>query len=57
MTKPTSPHEQARRYIDKVVRTHTRHGFGRRLTNDEYEKAVSSAERIVEKSAPKRRAA
>jgi hypothetical protein len=56
MTKPTSPHEQARRYIDKVVRTHTRHGFGKRLTNDEYEKAVSSAERIVEKSAPKRRA-
>jgi hypothetical protein len=57
MTKHTSPHEQARRYIDKVVRTHTRYGFGKRPTNDEYEKAVASAERIVEKSALKERAA
>lgn len=56
MTK-RSPHEEARRYIDKVVRTHTRHGFERRLADDEYEKAVASAERIAEKSAVKKRAA
>jgi hypothetical protein len=57
MTRRTSPHEEARRYIDKVVRTHTRHGFEKRLADDEYKKAVASAERIAEKSAPKKRAA
>jgi hypothetical protein len=57
MTKRTSPHEEARRYIDKVVRTHARHGFEKHLADDEYEKAVASAERIAEQSALKKRAA
>lgn len=57
MTKCTSPHEEARRYIDKVVRTHARHGFRTRLTDAEYENAVASAERFAGKPVLKRRAA
>lgn len=55
--KRTSPHEEARKYVDRVMRTHTRHGFARRVTDDEYEKAITSAERIAKKSAVNKRAA
>ena len=31
--------------MDRVIRTHTRHGFTGRLPDGEYEKAIASAER------------
>jgi hypothetical protein len=50
---PTSP---ARKFVDRVIRTHTRHGFTGRLPDGEYEKAIASAERIAKKSVNERAA-
>lgn len=54
--KRASANEEAREYVDRVIRTHTRHGYTGRVPDGEYEKAIASAERIAKKSVKERAA-
>jgi hypothetical protein len=55
--KRTSPQEEARKYVDRVIRTHERHGFVVPVAEADYDNAVGSAERIAKKASLKKRAA
>ena len=40
MAKPPDADRQAREYIDRVVESHRKNGYGLRLSKKRYEKAV-----------------
>jgi hypothetical protein len=44
---------RAAKYVDRVLKTHAKHGFGEAVSEDDYAKAVTAAQRLEQRSAPK----
>jgi hypothetical protein len=44
---------RATKYVDRVIETHAKHGFGRAVSDDDYVKAVTAAQRLEQRSFPK----
>jgi hypothetical protein len=44
---------RATNYVDRVIETHAKHGFGRSVSDDDYVKAVTAAQRLEQRSSPK----
>jgi hypothetical protein len=51
--KKTANTTRATKYVDRVLKTHAKHGFGEAVSDDDYAKAVSAAQRLEQRSAPK----
>jgi hypothetical protein len=44
---------RATNYVDRVIETHAKHGFGSAVSHDDYAKAVTAAQRLEQRSSPK----
>jgi hypothetical protein len=44
---------RATSYVDRVIQTHAKHGFGTAVSDDDYAKAVTAAQRLEQRSSPK----